>query len=58
VAAVALEVELTFDRVVDGSGDLVQRLEELGAGPLRLALAGRAEQADTAIGQGGLEVVP
>jgi hypothetical protein len=58
VAAVAFEVELAFEGVVDGLDDLAQRLEEPGTGPFRLARAGRAEQADAASGQGGLEVVP
>jgi len=58
VAAVAFEAGLAFEGVVDGFDDLAQRLEEAGACPLRLALAGRAQPADAVLGQGGLEVVP
>jgi hypothetical protein len=58
VPAVLFEVKLAFEGVVDRFDDLAQRFEELGARPFRLALAGRAQQADPAIGQGGLEVVP
>ncbi len=43
--AVALQVELSFERVVDRFDDLPQRLEELGPGPFALAFAGRAQQA-------------
>jgi hypothetical protein len=56
VPAVAFEVELPFEGVVDRFDDLAQRLEELGAGPLGLALAGRAQQAGSFGGEGGLEV--
>jgi hypothetical protein len=52
MAAVTLEVELALERIVDGFDDLAQRLEELGAGPLRLAFAGRAEQADAGTATG------
>jgi hypothetical protein len=45
VPAVALEVELAFEGVVDRFDDLAQRLEEPGSGPAGLALAGRAQQA-------------
>jgi hypothetical protein len=44
VAAVALEVELAFEGVVDRFDDLAQRLEEPGAGPFGFAVAGRAQQ--------------
>lgn len=54
VAAVAFEVELAFERVVDRFDDLAQWFEEPAAWAVRLALAGRAEQADVAIGQDGL----
>src|ERR1700756_4124579 len=40
-AAVSFEVKLAFEGLVDGFDDLPQRLEELTAGPFRLALAGR-----------------
>jgi hypothetical protein len=55
VPAVAIEVELAFEGVVDRFDDLPQRPEELGAGPGGFAVAGWAEQADAAVGQGGLE---
>src|SRR5216683_1835610 len=54
--AVPLEVELALECVVDRLDDLAQRLEELGAGPFGLALAGRAQQARPGAGEGGLEV--
>jgi hypothetical protein len=44
VAAVAFQVELAFEGVVDRFDDLAQRLEEPGAGPFGLAVAGRAQQ--------------
>jgi hypothetical protein len=56
VAAVALEIELAFEGVVDGFDDLAQRLEEPGAGAGWLAVADRAQQAKTVLGQGGFEV--
>src|SRR6266542_2444707 len=56
VTAVLFEVELALEGVVDGLDDLAQRLEELGSGPRGLALAGRAEQIQIALGQGGLEL--
>jgi hypothetical protein len=43
-AAVAFEVELGFEGLVDRFDDLPQRLEELRSGALGLALAGRAQQ--------------
>jgi hypothetical protein len=52
VAAVAFEVELAFQGVVDRFDDLPQWLEELGTGPEGFALAGGAEQADAAAGEG------
>ena len=58
VAAVAFEVELAFEGVVDRFDDLAQRLEELSAAPLGLALAGGAEQDEPGCGEGGFEVVP
>ena len=54
--AVAFEVELAFEGVVDRLDDLPQRFEEPGAGPVRFALAGRAQQGDAGVGQGGLEL--
>ena len=44
VAAVAFEVELAFEGLVDRFDDLAQRLEQVRAGPFGLALAGRAQQ--------------
>jgi hypothetical protein len=58
VAAVALQVKLAFEGVVDGFDDLAQRLEEAGARPFWFAVAGGAQQADAAVGQDGFEVVP
>src|SRR6266849_1885275 len=55
VAAVAFEVELPLECVVDRLDDLAERLEEPGSGPVGLALAGRAEQANLAVGEGGFE---
>ncbi len=55
LAAVAFQVELAFEGVVDRFDDLAQRFQEPGSGPVWLALAGRAQQADAAVGQGGLE---
>jgi len=49
-AAVAFEVELTFEGVVDGFDDLTKGLEEPGAGTFGFALAGWAEQFDPAVG--------
>jgi hypothetical protein len=43
-AAVAFQVELGFEGVVDRLDDLPQRLEELGTGAFSLALASRAQQ--------------
>jgi hypothetical protein len=43
-AAVAFEVELAFEGIVDGLDDLPQRLEVPASGGLGLALTGRAEQ--------------
>jgi hypothetical protein len=43
-AAVAFEVELALEGVVDGLDDLAQRFEELCPGSFRLVLAGRAQE--------------
>ena len=51
----AFEVELAFERVVDGLDDLTQRLVEPGPGAGRLALA-RAAAAGAIAGQGGLKL--
>ena len=56
VPAVAFEVELAFEGVVDGLDDLAQRPEELCPVPCGLALAGRAQQPQPGCGQGRLEV--
>src|SRR5215469_12499468 len=55
VPAVAFEVELPLEGVVDRFDDLPQWLEEPGTGPRGLAAAGRAEQAHPAVGQGDLK---
>jgi len=47
---------LAFEGVVDRLDDLAQGLEEPGPGPGGLALAGGAQQAEAALGQGGLEL--
>src|SRR5437763_251531 len=54
--AVAFQVKLAFEGVVDRLDDLAQRPEEPGAGPFGLTLASRAEQDDPGFGQGGFEV--
>src|SRR5918995_4623488 len=56
VTAVLFEVELAFEGVVDGLDDLAQRLEELISCSWGLALAGRAQQLEAGVGEGGLEV--
>src|SRR5262249_60778143 len=53
--AVALEVERALEGVVDRFDDLPRRLEERGPGPRGFAVAGWAQQADAAVGQGDLE---
>jgi hypothetical protein len=58
VAAVAFQVELAFEGVVDRLDDLAQGPEELGACPWRLALAGRAQERDSCVGDGGSKAVP
>jgi hypothetical protein len=55
VPAVAFEVELALEGVVDRFDDLPQWPEELDTGALVFACAGWAEQAGTAVGQGGLK---
>jgi hypothetical protein len=55
VPAVALEVELSFEGVVDRLDDLAQRLEEPGSGPAGLALAGRAQQRQAGVYEAGLK---
>src|SRR5260370_9762932 len=54
VPAMAFEVELAFEGVVDRLDDLPQRLEEPGPGPFGLALPGRAQQLRPRAGEGGL----
>ena len=56
VPAVSFQVELTLEGLVDRLDGLAQGLEQVGAGALRLALAGRAQQPDTSVAQGGLEL--
>jgi hypothetical protein len=44
VGAVALQIELGFEGLIDRLDGLAQRLEVPGARPLALAVAGRAQQ--------------
>ena len=53
--AMPLQVQLAFERVVDGLDDLVRRLEEPAAAS-ELALADRAQKAQPGLSQGSLEV--
>ena len=55
VPAVAFQVQLAFEGLVDRLDHLPQRAEQVRAGPLGLALAGRAQQPDAKLGQLGLE---
>ena len=55
-AAVALEVELGLEGVVDGLDDLPQWAEVLPPGWFRLALAGGPQQGQPGGGEDGLEV--
>ncbi len=57
VAAVAFEIELALEGVVDRLDDLPQRLEELFTASGALALAGWSQQVDPARGQVRLEVL-
>jgi hypothetical protein len=50
---VLLQVELAFEGVVDGLDDLPQGLEVLPSGGFGLALAGRAEQGEACLCEGG-----
>src|SRR5262245_42577800 len=56
-AAVAFEVELGFEGLVDRLNDLPQRLEELCARARRLARASGAQQREPLPGEGGFEVL-
>ena len=56
--AVAFQVELGLERVVDRLDDLPERLEVAVSGPWFLALAGRAQQLEVGVGEGGLERLP
>jgi hypothetical protein len=56
VAAVAFEVELAFEGVVDRFDNLAQRSEEPGLRTLRLAAAGGPQQAVAVVGERGLEL--
>src|SRR5512135_3619737 len=58
VPAVAFQVELAFECVVDRFDDLAQWFEEPGSGPVWLALAGRTQQVYAPVSQGGLEIGP
>jgi hypothetical protein len=55
-AAVAFEVEVACEGLVDRLDDLAQRFEQVGSGAFRLALAGRAEQVQTGLVEGVIEV--
>src|SRR6266567_3423979 len=55
VATVLFQVKLAFERVVYRFDDLTQWLEEAGAGPGGLALAGGPQQLDPRAGHGRLE---
>jgi hypothetical protein len=55
VAAVAFQVELALEGLVDRLDDLPQRPEQVGSGRLRLAHAGRAQQPHPLGDQFGLE---
>jgi hypothetical protein len=50
VPAVAFEVELALEHVVDRLDDLSQGFEESGAGACGFTLAGRAQQVDPGVG--------
>ena len=56
VPAVSFQVELTFEGLVDRLDGLAQGLEQARAGSVGLALAGRAQQPDPGLVQGGLEL--
>jgi hypothetical protein len=53
---VALQVELSFEGLVDRLDDLAQRLGEPGTRPFGLAFARRVQQTQLGFGEGGLEV--
>ncbi len=55
-AAVVFEVELTFVGIEDRFDGLAQGLEEPGATTVGFALAGRSQQGQARLGQGGLEL--
>ena len=55
-AAVALQVELAFEGLVDRLDELPQRAEQVRTGPLGLALAGRPQQPHAQPGQDRLEL--
>jgi len=55
-AAVVFEVELTFVGIEDRFDGLAQGLEEPGAATVGFALAGRSQQGQARLGQGGLEL--
>src|SRR6266540_3015538 len=54
-AAVAFEVELAFEGVVDRLDDLAERFEQPGAGAGSFPLERRAQQAGAVAGEEGLE---
>src|SRR5450755_2328455 len=55
MAAVLFQAGLAFEGVVDRLDDLAQWLEEPGACPFRLVLAGGPQELDPGAGHGGLE---
>jgi len=56
LAAVVFEVELTFVGVEDRLDGLAQWFEEPGACSVGFALAGRSQQGQACLDQGGLEL--
>src|SRR5512135_2791728 len=56
VPAVSFQVELTLERLVDRLDGLAQGFEQVRAGAVGLALAGRAQQPHAGLAEGGLEV--
>src|SRR5215831_13929620 len=55
-AAVAFQVELAFQRVVDGFDDLTERFEPSGGGAGRLPFVGGPHQLDVVVGEERLEL--
>src|SRR5437879_4528842 len=55
-AAVAFEIELTLEGVVDGLDDLAERFEQTGTGSRWLGLVGGTQQLHAAVVEEGLEL--